>query len=209
MAAQLQQGGVETTYLPEYDTAHPLWWYNYWDGNEYLTPDFDNIPIQTFIETSLERWQGFVAAVHPADRQILAESVFFQNAVAMFLMGNATQEQLVNYAREVQRIASPLNPVLIYFRQNDVPAALRRICAIRGMAFQRELLENMETFPYLKQRNLKGLAGVTVLWQDIQKLTDAIFAEYHIRKLMIETSVGNWPDYRQRILDFLELPISL
>jgi len=63
----------------------------------------------------------------------------------------------------------------------------------------------------LQQNGIKNRylpEGVTVLWQDVQELTDAIFDEYHIRKLMIETSVGNWPAYRQRISDFLELHIS-
>jgi len=202
LTAQLQQHDIQLVYLSEYDTQHPLWWYQYWDGNNYLTPDFDNIPIGTFIQQSLSAWKGFVNLSH---QLVLAESVFFQNAVAMFLMGGATSSQLMKYARTVQEIVQVLNPVLIYFRQNDIPNALQKICTIRGREFENELVENMESFPYLKQHNLKGLDSVAMLWNDIHKLTDDIFAESKIQKLAIDVSKEDWSDYRQRILDFLEL----
>ena len=204
LTSQLQQQGTKIWYLPEYDTTHPLWWYSYWNGKEYLTPDFDNIPIETFLETSLSKWRGFVDSVQAADQQVIVESVFFQDAVAMFLMGGAAPVQLIEYAREVQRITHTLNPVLIYFRQNNVPYALQKICSIRGKEFEDELVSNMESFPYLKQRNLKRLEGVTALWQNIHELTDSIFDEYKIRKLALETSEENWLAYRQKILDFLQ-----
>jgi deoxyadenosine/deoxycytidine kinase len=202
LTTQIQQQDMKIWYLPEYDAAHPLWWYEYWDGNDYLTPDFKNIPIETFLHTSLSKWRGFVDS---SDQLVLAESVFFQDAVAMFLMGGATPTRLMEYALDIQRIAQSLNPVLIYFRQNDVSNALQRICTIRGKEFENELVTNMESFPYLKQKGLKGLDGVVALWQNIQKLTDAIFDECKIRKLAIDVSDGNWLDYRQRIIKFLEL----
>jgi hypothetical protein len=202
LTTQIQQQGIKTWHLVESDTAHPLWWYRFWDGKDYLTPDFENISIETFLDTSLSKWRGFVDSTH---QLVLTESVFFQDAVAMFLMGGATPDRLMEYARDIQRIAQSLNPVLIYFRQNDVSTALQRICIIRGKGFEDELVTNMESFPYLKQRNLKGLNGVATLWQDIQKITDAIFEEYNIRKLAIDASDGNWAEYRQRILNFLEL----
>ena len=202
---QLKRRGIKNRYLPEYNTAHPLWWYEYWDGRDYLTPDFDNIPIERFIENSLARWSTFAESIDESIGLVLAESVFFQDAVAMFLMGDATPARLFAYAREVQQIAQGLNPVLIYFRQNDVAHALRRICTIRGADFEQELLTNMERFPYMKHRNLKGLDGLTVLWEDIHKLTDTIFEEYEILKLAIKTSGENWPKYQEQILEFLQL----
>ncbi len=205
LTRQLQQRGVAVQFLPESDTAHPLWWYDYWDGMEYHPPDFDNIPIETFIETSLVKWKDFAASLKESNRRYVAESIFFQNAVGTFLMGGAAPVRLSEYAREVQRIARDLDPILIYFRQGDAAGALRKICAIRGRDFEHELLANMERFPYLKRGDLKGLDGVTALWRDIQALTDKLFDEYAIRKLALETSKGDWMYYRQQTLEFLGL----
>jgi len=188
LTPQIKQQGIKTWYLSENDTAHPLWWYRYWDGKDYLTPDFDHIPIETFLDTSLSKWRGFVDS---SNQLVIVESVFFQDAAAMFLMGGATPIQLIEYAHKVEQIAQTLNPVLIYFRQNDVPKALQKICAIRGKEFEDELVTNMESFPYLKQRKLKGLEGVATLWRDIHELADSIFEDYKIRKLAIDASDGN------------------
>jgi len=208
LTLQLQRNGVNAVLLLESDVSHPLWWYNYWNGTEYLPPDFTTIPIETHIETSLQRWQAFVHTVIASDQLYVAESVFFQNAIAMFVIGGAEPGVLMDYANEVQMIARDLHPALIYFYHNDVALALRRICAIRGREFEDELLYHMESFPFLKQRNLQGLDGVTILWQAIRVITDALFDQYTIDKLALEHSDNNWLVYRKQIQDFLGIPMN-
>lgn len=205
LAHQFEQHNISAKYLFEFDTTHPLWWYEYWDGTDYRTPDFDSILVETFIQNSLANWRGFAGSLQESDRLIVAESVFFQDAIAIFLMGDADPKRLMDYAREVQQIAQKINPVLIYFRQTDPINSLRRICALRGPEFEQELLTNMESFPYLKRRNLQGLDGLSQLWVETQQITDQLFAEYTIRKLAVENSDGNWAEYYQRIFDFLQL----
>lgn len=200
---QLHQNGVDAYWLKETHTSHPLWWYDFWNGIDYLVPDFDNIPIELFIETSIKKWMDFAALAKTSDKLYVAESVFFQNAVAMFFMGGAPSALLMEYAREVQKITSGLNPTLIYFYQNDIAGALRRICNLRGKEFEEELFSNMERCPCLKQRGLRGFEGVTTLWQEIRKLTDVLFDEYAFPKLGIENSEGNWSSYYQHIFALL------
>ncbi|HEU0292502.1 MAG TPA: hypothetical protein VFR47_07185 [Anaerolineales bacterium] len=201
----LQQQGLNARWLPEAEVSHPLWWYQHWDGAAYQPPDFENTPIETFIQNSLRKWKDFVDQAHTNAQLHVAESLFFQNAVAMFLMGGARPAMLFEYAQQVQAITQSLNPILIYFRQLDAAAALRKICTLRGQAFEDELIRNMERFPYLCQRKLKGLDGVTALWSEISQITDALFDEYRIRKLSIETSKGNWQAYQRLILDSLDI----
>jgi hypothetical protein len=121
------------------------------------------------------------------------------------MMGGAGPAILVKYAQEVQEIVQNLDPILIYFRQRDPVAALKRICSLREQAFEEELIRNMEQFPYLRQPQLKGLDGVGALWSEISAITDMLFDEYTIHKLSIETSEGNWQLYRPQILGFLGL----
>ena len=166
LTRQLHQNGVDAFWLQETDVTHPLWWYDFWNGTDYQPPDFDNAPIEIFIKASLEKWRGFADKARTVNKTIVAESVFFQNAVAMFLMGGTEQTKLREYAYEVQSITRGLNPALIYFYQNDVAGALRRICDLRGRDFETELFSNMEQFPFLKQQGLKGFNGVTALWRE-------------------------------------------
>lgn len=206
LTACLHQRGLNVRWLPESDISHPLWWYEHWNGREYQPPDFNHIPLETFIQTSISKWKDFTLSAHGTGQLFVAESLFFQNAVAMFLMGGSWPKRLVEYAQEVQSITQSLAPILVYFRQDNVAAALRKICTLRGHSFEEELIRNMEHFPYLQQRELKGLDGVTTLWHDISTLTDSLFDAYPIRKLSIETSEGHWQTYHQHILEFLGLP---
>ena len=209
LTAQLRGHGLNVCWLPETKESHPLWWYDHWNGKEYQTPDFENVPIEKYVQTSLSKWKVFTELMSTSGQQYVAESVFFQNAVAMFLMGGGRPETLVEYAQEVQGITRSIDPVLIYFRQNDADAALRRICAVRGRAFEEELISNMERFPYLQKRELKGLDGVSRLWLNIATITDSLFEVYTLPKLAVDTSAGNWQSYRQQILEFLGLPTHL
>lgn len=204
LTAVLLQQGLNARWLPEAEISHPLWWYQHWNGAEYQPPDFNSIPIEMFIQNSISKWKEFTKSAHGTGQLFIAESVFFQNAVAIFLMGGARATALVEYALEVQKITQRLDPILIYFRQNDAGAALRKICKSRGPAFEAELIRNMEQFPYLNQRKLKGFDAVTALWTEISKITNALFKGYAIRKLAIETSEGSWQAYQQQILDFLD-----
>lgn len=205
LARYMGEHGQTVSFLAEFDTAHPLWWYDYWDGNDYHPPEYHNNPIESFLSNSLDRWREFTATKQTTPGSVVvAESLFFQDAVSMFLMGDAAPETLKAYAHTVQRLAQPLNPMLIYFRQPDVSAALQRICTIRGSDFQQELVANMESFPYLKHRRLTGLAGIAQLWQAIQALTDSLYAEYKLPKIAIDTSAEAWAQYRQEMLQFIQ-----
>jgi len=208
LTSQLREHGRIARWLPETEISHPLWWYEHWNGKEYQPPDFEKATVEEFIQTSLKKWKDFATLTNATKQQVIAESVFFQNAVAMFLMGSAGPQMLIEYAREVQNLTRPLEPVLIYFRLNDPAAALRRICTLRGPRFEGELIHNMERFPYLKQRNLHGLAGVATLWHHIGTITDLLFDEYTSHKLVIETFQGDWHGYRRQILEFLGVASS-
>lgn len=199
----LRQKQIDAVFLPEALIEHPLWWYQVWDGREYKTPDFIHIPIQAFMQTSLHKWKGFTKQA--TGRVSIVESFFFQNTVGMFMMGGAEPTSLMEYTLEVQQIIRLMNPILIYFRQIHPASALRRVCSIRGKEFETELVENMESFPYLRQRKLTGLDGVASLWENIQSLTDAIFENSTVRKIAIEISGGDWQFYQRQILDFLAL----
>ena len=81
---QLQRSGIKARWLPEAEIPHPLWWYTQWDGATYLPPDFDQIPMTKFIETSLAKWIDFVALVQASEAVYIPESAFFQNVIADF-----------------------------------------------------------------------------------------------------------------------------
>jgi hypothetical protein len=204
LEVQLQRRGIRARWVCEYDVPHPLWWYDTFDGQQYIVPPWDTTTGGERIEASVRKWRAFAASAAQSDDVYVIESFPLLNTIGQLLMGDAQPGQLLAHAQEIESLIASLHPAHIYFYQTDVAAALRRILDIRGMETERELIANMERFPYLRRRNLTGFDGVVALWKDIREMSDMIFAGYTASKLSIENSAGDWPHYRAQILEFLD-----
>jgi hypothetical protein len=200
---QLRRRALDARWLWEADVPHPLHWWPHWDGTAYRAPDFERVAPQAFMAASLERWEAFVTQARQSDMVVVAEAALLQLGTGMLLQGDARPAELYTYAREVQRIAGRLRPLLIYFRHADVASHLRRICALRGPAFTGELIANMERTPYLRRRNLRGLDGLAPLWVETQAIADQVVAHTTLPTLTIETSAADWAGERQAICAWL------
>ena len=202
----LRANKLKARWIFEADVPHPLHWWNYWDGHTYRAPDFDEATPAAFIATSIAKWKDFVALVRASDTIYVVESGLLLLGLGMLLQADAHPDALIEYGRQVHAIVQDLDPFLIYFRQHDVAAHVRRICDIRGPEFEAELTANMERTPYFRHRDLRGYEGLVRLWSETQRITDTLVPEYSIRKLMLETSGGDWGAYRRRACAALSLP---
>jgi hypothetical protein len=204
---QLRRNRLPARWIFEFELGHPLLWWDFWDGARYQMPDFERFSPAEMIEACLEKWQNFTATARGAAEIQVVEGALFCLPVWFHLQGDATPAQLLDYGRRVHDIIKEAKPILIYLRQDDVAGHLRRVCQIRGQAYEAELTANMERTRYLRHRGLKGLAGTTQLWQETARISDSLFAGYSIRKLAIETSGGDWAGYQQIMLDWLSLSL--
>lgn len=202
---QLRRNGYGARWLYEGDIDHPLHWWTFWDGYEYLPPDFAGITISQFIETSLANWERFAETAQVGETVYVAESVLLLMGVGQLLQGDPPPAQLLAYGQQVQALIRPLNPVLIYFRQADIASRFRQVWDFRGQAVENELIGHMERRPYFQHRNLRGVAGIISLWEATQQLNDQLVASYAFPKLVMEVDSGEWLFYYRQILDFLSL----
>lgn len=86
----------------------------------------------------------------------------------------------------------PLNPLGVYFHQSDVGHAIRRTAAERGEELGvRYQVEWKLRFPYAVDRRLEGLEGLSSLYVDYRRVTDALFAGLTLDKLAIEEGFAN------------------
>ena len=93
--------------------------------------------------------------------------------------------------------------MLIYFYQDDVDQALRKIFIQRGDEWKKYQVDWKANSLYCQRRNLHGFEGLIQLYQDYRVLTDELFADLTFKKLAVENSAGEWWQYYEEILDFL------
>jgi hypothetical protein len=140
------------------------------------------------------------STVHVVDGQL-----FHGDVTNLFLM-NMPPAAIAENVQAVAEIVRPLNPLVVYFHQSDVDHAIRRTAAERGEELGvRYQVEWKLRFPYAVERRLEGLDGLSSLYVDYRRLTDALFAGLALDKLAIENSGRDWPAYYQRIEGALDM----
>jgi len=123
---QLRRSGCAAEWLAESQTDHPL---NVGGalhpaGNTTRDELFRTYTVEAYIEESLERWQTFTAALASGTTVMVLDSYPYQNAARILLQMDAPLEVIQAYTRDVEAIARPLAPVLIFLNRLVTPAAL-------------------------------------------------------------------------------------
>jgi hypothetical protein len=195
IARQLQYNGIPASWVHEAEEPHPL-----------------SIDIKTSIEDymqeMLERWAVYVECVDSSDEVTVIEASFFNNLIEDLLIHNVERSRIVQYGEALQAIIKPLNPFLVYLVQEDVGSALAHNFANRGKGFEDFVIHLSTDTPLAKQRGWEGYQGMVMFWRELVSVTDELFQRYRIKKLMLDTSTGNWDDCRRHVMESLSLPLK-
>jgi hypothetical protein len=116
---------------------------------------------------------------------------------------NVAEAEITAYVKAVEVIIKRLNPCLIYFYQDDVEAALRKIIKRRGNESEIFMVERASESLYGKTHDLIAFDGVVTYWKQYRKVMDHLYNQLQISKLKIENHLGDWPTYYRQIEKFI------
>jgi thymidylate kinase len=193
IARQLQHNGIDADWFHEGEFHHPI----------FIDVESN---IEEVMEAMLGKWRAFVEWIESSGKVIVVEACFFNNVIESLLVHNVDRPRIIEYGYELQEIVEPLNPALVYLVQPDIVNALARNFGDRGDGFKDYVIQYATSTPYATQRGLEGYEGMVTFWRDFVSVTDELFHNYHISKLMIDSSVGDWDGHDHRVLEFLSIP---
>lgn len=171
----------------------------------WFQPWLDATP-EGLIERSLKKWRSFVDTARASDAVQLVDGQLFHGDLTNLFLMEAKFATIAAYAQAVAVAIRPLNPLLIYFHQDDVDQAIRVVSAERGDAWVKYQVDWKLQAPYSRRRRLAGIDGLVALYEDYRALTDRLYAGLDLAKLAIENSRRDWPLYHRLI--FRELAIG-
>jgi thymidylate kinase len=157
------------------------------------------------VEAALEQWARFAAGVRAGEEAVIIDSCLFGYLTWSLFPFEVPEGKIAAYVAAVAQAIAPLDPVVIYLRQDDVAHSLRRMCARRGAEMERSYIERATGSPYGRSRGLAGFTGMASYWTAYRDLTDRLFADLACPKVAIETTAGDWAAYQRRALAFLDL----
>jgi hypothetical protein len=210
LAARLHAERLRVTLLLEHQPEHPL------NVGGALHPSgettgeafFQRYTPVSFVQESLQRWHAFVRAALQTGAISVLDSYPFQNTVRVLLQLNASPDDMQEYARQVDALVMPLQPMLIYFTHRDLTHAfhtLSTISAQRGTAWTDYVVELVTHCPYAMARRLEGFSGALAVLRDYKLLTDALVRQSHLPRIVLEDCARGWEGCYQQIEAFLGL----
>jgi len=196
----LVRNGYEAEWFYEHQTSHPI--YKYHD----LEKAFGMSPLESkrTHERALRNWKRLATSLRGTHKVKILESTLFQTTVGGLQLMDLSREEIIGFVSRVPEIIQELNPVLIYFFQSDIAKALRSI-RDRREEFDTLLVSQIGRTPYGKKRKVENFDGVIDFYQDLREITDQLFSKFDFRKIAIESSLGQWEDYHERITQFLSV----
>ena len=210
LASRLQSERLLVNLLLEHQPEHPL------NVGGTLHPSgsttgeafFQRYTSASFVHESLQRWHAFVRdAVQTVALSVL-DSYPFQNSVRVLLQLNATPDCIEEYARHVEALIMPLQPVLMYFTHRDLSHAFHALSTIstqRGKAWTDYVVELVTHCPYAMARRLEGFSGALAVLRDYKQLTEALLRQSRLPRLVLQDCARSWAGCYQQIEAFLGL----
>ncbi|MBN3763700.1 hypothetical protein G3O01_23005 [Burkholderia sp. Ac-20365] len=171
----------------------------------WFEPWKDTTP-EDLADRALARWTAFARHTESKGEIPVLDGQLFHGDLTNLLLMEADVTLIADYIRKLMAVIASLNPFVIYLWQEDVEAAVRKVCTDRGAEWIDYQVNWKLAAPYCLRKGFVGLDGLISLYRDYRRLTDGLFQELPLSKLAIENSGQDWRTYEKRILHELELP---
>lgn len=165
---------------------------------------FGRYTVAAYVAESLARWRALVAEAVGSGVTVVLDSYPYQNAVRILLQMDADRAGIDAYLRQVEAIAAPLAPVLIYLASADPVAAWAWACRMRGAEWAEANAAIVTACPYAWNRGVAGPAGVGVVLGAYAALLDELVAETAWPHVVLPHTGGDWETRNARIEAYLE-----
>lgn len=203
LSDQISQEGLKARFVPESELPHPT--RVMWDLANPHKPWMD-VTTEDFIARIFQKWEKFIAETESVEHITIFDGQFFHGDMTSLLLMDADRPDIIQYVKRFALMGSRIDPVLVYFYQEDFADCLKRLFADRGKKWLDYQIDWKVKSPYCRNRNLSGEEGLLELYKAYRSITDELFSDVQWKKLSVENSDQNWSEYRKRILDFLDLP---
>ena len=205
----LGQVGVAHTWWYEEAKGHPLHTFDDWPSFDRMLQDVFSGDLgrrRKVIDEVLERWETLGESQRQGGEVGILDGALFGHLTWTLLPAGAPNEETMAYVAEAERRVAAAQPCLIYMRQDDVEAGMRRLAERRGAGWIEQKAKQYEGLPYSKERRLSGFEGLVVYWEDYQRLADELFERSTLAKRLVRVEPADWEAGWREIAEFLELP---
>ncbi|MCA1060109.1 hypothetical protein LCL96_14315 [Rossellomorea aquimaris] len=163
--------------------------------------DVYELDLDRFEEVSFDYWEEFVDTDF-GDEVYIFECCFLQNPFTKFIaMHNAEPKRLEDHLKKISSLIFPLNPLLIYFYQEDIGQSFQHVYEERSQEWRDFFTDYHVNQGYGKEIGLKGYQGLVEFLEMRRDLEMRILEGLPIRTVLIENGDKDWDGYYNKITE--------
>lgn len=159
---------------------------------------YDFLPWQVEMPLMLEKWQSFVRNADK-DSVYVFNCVLLQNPMCETMMRfGFSAEQSFDYIRKIADIVKPMNPVVVYLKNDDIAECIRRTSAQRD-GWLDGVIDYHVNGAYGRSINAQGFDGYIECLRERQKRELAILAGLPVDSVVIDNPHRCWSEAYEKI----------
>src|SRR5688572_793218 len=145
LAERLGKAGLPAEAVTEGSDQHPV---RGTDGLEHWHKPWLDITPPELAERCLAKWRGYIQGALATETPCILDGQFFHGDFTNLFLMDAGTEALEKYCKALEEIIKPLEPLLVYFHQDDFGRTIRDVSAERGEKWVRYQLDWKLQTPY-------------------------------------------------------------
>lgn len=152
---------------------------------------YDFLPWRVEMPLMLEKWQSFV---RNADKETVYvfNCVLLQNPMCETMMRfGFSAEQSFDYISKITEIIKPMNPIVVYLKNDDIAECVRKASAERE-GWLDGVINYHVNGAYGKSINAEGFDGYIHCLEERQKRELDILARLSVKSTVIDNPHRNW-----------------
>lgn len=162
---------------------------------------YDYLPWETEMPIMLEKWREFVRNCEK-DGVYVFNCVLLQNPMCETMMRfGFSQEESQSYIEKIVHIIKPLNPMVVYLKNDDIADSVSKAAQERP-GWLEAVIDYHITGAYGRSIHAEGFRGYIECLKERQERELQILAQLPIHKLIVENPQRDWRSALEMIKNY-------
>lgn len=163
---------------------------------------YDALPWETEMPLMLDKWRSFAESVDEHTAYVF-NCVFLQNPMCETMMRfGFSQEQSFGYISKIAELTVPLEPAVVYLKNDDIAGSIKAVAEERG-GWLDEAVKYHVSGAYGRSINARGFEGYIACLEERQRRELAILDKLPVRSLVLENTWQDWAGAYKKLDRFI------
>jgi DNA polymerase III delta prime subunit len=199
-------------------TGQPCQCFHEWHPDNPIAIGSD-LDLKQVVDTAIQRegevlrqWQKLAQSRQNGERVTVMESRYWQTTLMLMYAAGSSLEEIIFSSQRVNAVLQPLQPVLFYFKIDDLRGLTMRTVEIKEAEWQRagfpgtwvgHVYAALADQKWFVEHGLEGLEAYLAFMEEWVQISQQLYDRLPFPKLTLRNPYLDWNDAMQQIYRFI------